>query len=326
MTAADSGLAAAWYRGAWWLWLLLPLEGLFRAVAAMRRWLYRSGLWSSYRASCPVAVVGNITVGGTGKTPVIIALVEALQARGLTPGVVSRGYGATAGEFPHRVGANSSAAQCGDEPLLIHRRTGAPCVVDPDRAAAVRALLAAGPVDVVLADDGLQHYALQRDYELALLDAARGTGNGHCLPVGPLREPASRLDSVNRVLYRGGEDAASSVSYRPTAWVNVASGEERPLSAFSGGEGMVAVAGIGQPAQFFASLEALGIRCDERSFADHHQYRPQDFAPLQGSTILMTEKDAVKCRSLAGADAWYLRIEASLPPAVVEEICALVRS
>jgi len=326
MSARDGGLEAAWYRGAPWLWLLLPLEGLFRLVAAVRRGLYRRGLLPSYRAPRPVVVVGNITVGGTGKTPVIIALVEALKARGLHPGVVSRGYGASGDEFPHRVSASSTAAQCGDEPLLIYQRTGVPCAVDPDRAAAVKALLAADSVDVVLADDGLQHYALQRDYELALLDAHRGTGNGHCLPVGPLREPVSRLDSVNRVLYRGGSDADSCVNYRPVAWVNLVSAEERPLPAFTGTEDTLAMAGIGQPAQFFASLESLGIGFEEKTFPDHHQYVAQDFAPFRERIILMTEKDAVKCRPLAGPDAWYLRIDASLPQVVVEEIAALARS
>ncbi|TDG13994.1 tetraacyldisaccharide 4'-kinase [Seongchinamella unica] len=326
MTARAGGLETAWYRGAPWLWLLLPLEGLFRTVAAVRRWLYRSGLLSSYRAPKPVVVVGNITVGGTGKTPVIIALAEALQARGLKPGVVSRGYGASGNEFPHQVSADSSAAQCGDEPLLIYQRTGVPCMVDPDRSAAVKALLAAQPVDVVLADDGLQHYALQRDYELALLDARRGTGNGHCLPVGPLREPLSRLRCVNRVLYRGGQDPASSVGYQPVAWVNLVSGEERPLPAFTSGEGIVAVAGIGQPDQFYATLGTLGIAFEARTFPDHHQYSAQEFEQLRGRTILMTEKDAVKCRSLVGADAWFLRIDASLPPGVVDDIAALARS
>lgn len=327
MPALGSSLEAAWYRGSPWLWLLLPLEWLFRSIVAIRRRLYQSGLLSTYRAPKPVVVVGNITVGGTGKTPVIIALVEALQAQGLKPGVVSRGYGASGDRFPYLVTSASIANECGDEPLLIHRRTGVPCAVDPDRGRAVRTLLQAYPVDLVLCDDGLQHYALQRDYEIALLDAQRGTGNGHCLPMGPLREPVSRLDHVDVVLYRGGDAASHSVLYQPVAWVNLMSGEQRPLPAFNDAEGIDAVAGIGQPEQFFSSLEQIGIAFTSRVFPDHHHYVAQDFAAHRGRTILMTEKDAVKCRTLlAGVDAWYLQIDAQLPMAVVNDVAALARS
>jgi tetraacyldisaccharide 4'-kinase len=324
MTASGSSLEAAWYRGAPWLWLLLPLEGLFRIIASLRRGLYRLGLLRSYRAAKPVVVVGNITVGGTGKTPVVIALVEALQARGIKPGVVSRGYGATETNFPHQLSSGSLAAQCGDEPLLMHRRTGAPIVVDPDRGRAVATLLGSEEVDIVLSDDGLQHYALQRDFEIALLDAQRGTGNGHCLPVGPLREPVSRLASVDWVLYRGGAQPDNSVTYQPVTWVNVVSAEERGLEAFAGAPEVLALAGIGQPEQFFASLAALGVEFESRVFDDHHHFIAEDFASLQGRTILMTEKDAVKCQSLAGANAWYLRIDARLPAKLVDAVAVHV--
>ena len=169
MSAQGGGLEAAWYRGDRWLWLLRPLEWLFRLLAALRRRLYRSGIISSYRAPLPIVVVGNITVGGTGKTPVVIALVEALQAKGLRPGVVSRGYGATNADFPHRLSESSDARQSGDEPLLIYRRTQVPCVVDSDRANAVQVLLRHNELDLVICDDGLQHYALARDFELSLI-------------------------------------------------------------------------------------------------------------------------------------------------------------
>ena len=228
MSVSDRGaLVEAWYRGAWWLWLLRPLEFLFRSLAALRRLAYRAGLLRSYRAPLPVVVVGNITVGGTGKTPVVIALVEQLQAAGLRPGVVSRGYGAGQGSFPHRVGAGSRADECGDEPLLIHRRTGCPCVVDPDRPRALRALLESGPLDLVVCDDGLQHYALQRDLEIAVLDANSLVGNGFCLPAGPLREPVRRLQSVDFTLYRGGGEPGNAVHYSPSELVNLRSGERR---------------------------------------------------------------------------------------------------
>ena len=323
MGARAETLVAAWYRGAWWLWLLRPVEGLFRSLAALRRWLYGSGLLSVYRAPVPVVVVGNITVGGTGKTPVVIALVESLQARGIAVGVVSRGYGAGPGAGSHLVNAHSTARDCGDEALLIQRRTGCPCAVSASRPEAVRALLAAAPVQLILSDDGLQHYALARDMEIAVLDAARGTGNGFCLPAGPLREPLSRLQRVDRVLYRGSDDAESGVRYRPVALVNVASGEQRPAAPDRPGQDVHAVAGIGQPEQFFATLATLGFRAQPHAFGDHHDYSTADFSALVGKPIIMTEKDAVKCRTLAGADAWYLKIEAQLPPALTAAVAAL---
>jgi tetraacyldisaccharide 4'-kinase len=326
MPDAERGIAAAWYRGDRWLLLLRPLELLFRVVAFFRREAYGTGLFRSYRADRPVVIVGNITVGGTGKTPVVIALVEALQSRGLRPGVVSRGYGARAPEdtFPHIVTAASTARQCGDEPLLIQRRTGAPVVVSPKRPAAVRALLKSADVDIVFSDDGLQHYPLARDMEIVIIDAQRGLGNGYCLPAGPLREPPSRLASVDRVLYRNGE-GADAVRYQPVAWVNVNSGEQRALDAFSGREDLVAVAGIGQPEQFFASLRAMRMGASCKAFPDHHAFAAADFEPYAGATILMTEKDAVKCREIAGPDAWYLRVDAQVPVSLVDAVAALAR-
>ncbi len=328
-SSREPALVRAWYGRAAWLWLLRPLEFLFRLLSGLRRYAYRSGFLASYRAQVPVVVVGNITVGGTGKTPVVIALVEALQARGLRPGVVSRGYGAAADAvFPHRVGPNSSAADCGDEPLLIYQRTGAPCVVAPDRPAAVRALLAQESVDLLLCDDGLQHYALARDFEIALLDAERGLGNGFCLPAGPLRESARRLGQVDWVLHRGGHDPATAVSYCSDGLMPVLpdSNAAPPLP----GVAVHGVAGIGQPAQFFATLERLGYRVQKHSFIDHHAFTADDFAALADRPVIMTEKDAVKCRDFAregqiGTALWYLRISASLPPALVDRIAALAR-
>lgn len=325
MAASGGGLAEAWYRGDRWLWLLRPLEMLFRIAAHLRRNAYGAGLLRAYRPVQPVVVVGNITVGGTGKTPVVIALVEALQARGLRPGVVSRGYGASAPDasYPHIVGPGSSAADCGDEPLLIQRRTGAPVVVAPKRAVAVRALVEHAAVDLVLSDDGLQHYPLARDLEVVIIDAERGLGNGFCLPAGPLREPPSRLASVDMVLYRNGSDEASAVRYQPRYWVNVSSGEERPLDSFAGARDVDAVAGIGQPGQFFASLRDIGISAYTQVYPDHHAFTAVDFEDREGRTILMTEKDAVKCATIAGPDAWYLRVDAQLPDSLVERVVDL---
>jgi len=315
-------LEAAWYRNALWLYLLRPPEWLYRAVIALRRRCYRYGWMPVYRAPVPVVVVGSILVGGTGKTPVVIALVEALRGLGLHPGVVSRGYGGQ-GKYPLDVTAASDPHECGDEPLLIARRTGAPCVVDPDRPAAVRALLDRHEVDIVLCDDGLQHYALARDMEIALLGAGRGVANGRCLPAGPLREPLSRLAGVDRVLRRGDANPTERVEYRPRAWVNLVSGEERTAESFAG-ESVYAIAGIDQPAQFFATLDTLGIVHDPRVFPDHHRYSREDFKALADRPILMTEKDAVKCTAIAGEQAWYLRMDAELPPDLAPALAALV--
>ncbi|MEP1596005.1 MAG: tetraacyldisaccharide 4'-kinase, partial [Halieaceae bacterium] len=309
-----------------WLWLLRPIEFLFRLLSATRRAAYKHGLLKAWRAPVPVVVVGNITVGGTGKTPVVIALVEHLQQAGLRPGVVSRGYGASSTQFPHTVNSASTAADCGDEPLLIHLRTGCPCVVSPDRPAAVRQLLAEFPVDVVLSDDGLQHYRLYRDVEIAVLDASRGIGNGFCLPAGPLREPVARLAQVHHVLKRGSDDLSDGVRYRAQALVNVVSNEQKALDASEGPAVVSAVAGIGQPAQFFGTLLAAGYVVQENVFADHHAYTADDFSDLQDAFVIMTEKDAVKCRRLVGDNTWYLKIEAELPRAVIEAVTLLAQT
>jgi tetraacyldisaccharide 4'-kinase len=273
-----------------------------------------------------VVIVGNITVGGTGKTPIVIALVEALQAQGITAGVVSRGYGAGAGVFPHTVSDASTSPDCGDEPLLIYQRTHCPCVVAPSRPAAVRTLLENFAVDVVICDDGLQHYALARDMEIAVLDARVGVGNGFCLPAGPLREPVSRLQSVDYVLYRGSDDPINGVSYEQVCLVNLATAEQRPVAIGAIGKSVYALAGIGQPEQFYTSLTRLGFDTEQRVFPDHYAYSATDFAGLGDKPVIMTEKDAVKCREFAGANAWYLRIDARLPRALPEAVAALART
>ena len=318
-------LVAAWYRGSVCLYLLRPLEAVFRAVAAMRRWSYRRGWLASYRPPVPVVVVGNITVGGTGKTPLVVALVTGLQQRGISVGVVSRGYGAEPGGSPHRVGHSSTAAQCGDEALLIYRRTGCPCVVAPSRVDAVRALLVQATVDLIISDDGLQHYALARDMEIVLLDQNRGIGNGFCLPAGPLREPEARLKISDYVLYRGGSDPVTAFSYEADCLQHVVSGEQRQASPAVLSAQVHAVAGIGQPQQFFARLRDLGFILVEHAFPDHHRFCAADFCDLIDMPIIMTEKDAVKCTGIVPDNAWYLKINARLPPLVTEAVAALVR-
>lgn len=325
MASARALLIDAWYRGSWWLYLLRPLEFLFRGVAALRRAAYGTGLLSAYRATRPVVVVGSITAGGSGKTPVVVALVESLRAQGLVAGVVSRGYGAAGTAFPYNVTARSTAQDCGDEALMIFQRAGCPVVVDPARAVAARTLVARHKVDLVISDDGLQHYALSRDMEIAVLDAQLRCGNGFCLPAGPLREPPRRLRQVDFVLYRGSAKSEDGVLYGQRRLVHLRSGEERTPLALSAGGAVYAVAGIGHPEQFFESLEQMGFTLLRRTFADHHAYRIEDFSEMAGHPIIMTEKDAVKCRAFAGDNAWYLEVTAQLPARVVSAVAALAR-
>jgi tetraacyldisaccharide 4'-kinase len=268
----------------------------------------------------PIIVVGNITVGGTGKTPMILWLIEHCRARGLKVGVVSRGYGARPPQIPWRVRAEQSAAEAGDEPLMIVRRSGVPLMIDPDRSSAVRALLAEEPLDLILCDDGLQHYRLARDLELVLIDAARGLGNGHCLPAGPLREPAERLAEVDAVLHNGAPSdppGAFSFVLRPSALINLASGERRDVAHFPTGQSLHALAGIGNPQRFFTTLEALNWRPIPHPFPDHAAYTAEQLRFTPELPLVMTEKDAVKCRSFAAPDWWYLAVEAQPSPAFV---------
>ncbi len=313
-------LLAAWYQGHPALGLLRPLEALYRRVVTRKRARFLSGESASYRAPVPVIVVGNITVGGTGKTPMILWLIEHCRSLGLKVGVVSRGYGAKPPHFPWRVQASQSAVQAGDEPLLIVQRTDVPLMIDPDRSRAVQALLASEPLDLILCDDGMQHYRLARDLELVLIDAARGLGNGRCLPAGPLREPVERLDDVGAVLHNGATvDPPRGFAFglRPSALVNLRTGERRPLEHFPVGQALHAVAGIGNPQRFFNTLQGLNWQPVPHPFADHAQFDAQSLAFEPPLPLVMTEKDAVKCRDFAGDDWWYLAVDAEPSPSFV---------
>lgn len=306
-------LAQSWYRSDLPAKLLagflLPLSWLYCAIAVTRRKIYQLGLKKSYTTSVPVLVVGNIVVGGSGKTPLLIALCEFLQEKGFKPGVVSRGYGGKVAGVK-QVHKNDSAELVGDEPLMIFQRCSMPVVVGADRVAAVKHLLQNNPCDIVLSDDGLQHYRMQRDFEIAVVDASRGFGNGFCLPAGPLRERVSRLSEVDIVVYNGG-DSGEACSYDlKIDDVCSLNGEQCiALSSFSG-KTMHAVAGIGHPPRFFSQLRKVGIDVIEHAFSDHHAYTQQDFSGWQDACILMTEKDAVKCRQLLLPDAWVVNVSA----------------
>lgn len=300
-------LLAHWYGSPGVLGLLWPLELLVRTVARWRVQRIRRD------PPVPVIVVGNLAVGGSGKTPLVIWLAEALQASGFRVGIVSRGYGGT-GPFPLFVGGQTDPVACGDEPALIARHTGLPVVVGPDRVAALLLLVEQG-VDVVVSDDGLQHVALPRTVEIVVVDAQRGHGNGHCLPVGPLREPLSRLDTVDFVVSNGAElPGGVPMGLQPRVFRRVDEPRiELSPDGFMARHGarVSAVAGIGNPSRFFATLRKLGFEPAEHPFPDHHRYRVDDLA--LPSPVVMTSKDAVKCAGLVGADAWYLDIAVELP-------------
>ncbi|MBD8493782.1 tetraacyldisaccharide 4'-kinase [Pseudomonas syringae] len=318
--ALSDRLLAAWYRGHPALALLRPLESLYRLVVNRKRARFLAGQGTIYKATVPVIVVGNITVGGTGKTPMILWLIEHCRRRGLKVGVVSRGYGARPASLPWRVRADQRASEAGDEPLLIVQRTGVPLVIDPDRGRAVQALLDAEPLDLILSDDGLQHYRLARDLELVLIDAARGLGNRRCLPAGPLREPVERLQSVDALLYNGAaSDRQDGFAFtlQPSALVNLHTGQRVGVDHFPAGQAVHAVAGIGNPQRFFTTLEGLDWRPVPHAFADHAVFDAQalDFTPAL--PLIMTEKDAVKCRAFATRDWWYLAVDAQPSTAFV---------
>ena len=309
----SDALIASWYGKRKPFCWLSPFAKLYTHQVIKRRKAYLSGKKDVYRAPIPIIVVGNITVGGTGKTPLILWLIEFCQRQGLSVGVVSRGYGAKPPAFPWRVMADHTADQTGDEPLLIVKRTDIPLVIDPNRPNAVKELLATEKLDLILCDDGLQHYQLARDLELVMIDSARGLGNGFCLPKGPLREPASRLESVDAVLYNGAEcDAAEgfAMQLQPQCFINVLTGEEQALDYFYNKTSLInAVAGIGNPERFFNSLLAMEYGVIQHAFGDHAIYDSHKLSFNNDFPVIMTEKDAVKCRAFAKKDWWYLKVD-----------------
>jgi tetraacyldisaccharide 4'-kinase len=319
-----AALVDAWYRGAWWLVLLRPLEWAYRAAVWLRRKLYAGGILRQRPSGVPVVVVGNLCVGGTGKTPVVIALVEALADRGIRAGVVGRGYGGKPGMEPVEVTRDADVSVVGDEALMIVQRTGCPCVIHPDRARAVAALLRGADVDLVISDDGLQHYAMARDLEIVMYDAALAFGNGRCLPAGPLREPLSRLQAADFVLARGFDPQSADVVLSAGDAVNLHTGQRAAPGEIAAGGPVRAVAGIASPQQFADTLRSLGLECELHAFPDHHAYTSADIASLGEGPVIMTEKDAVKLRGLLGGDAWYLPLEAALPEALIARVAALV--
>ncbi|RFP12426.1 tetraacyldisaccharide 4'-kinase [Duganella sp. BJB488] len=339
-SALEATLTRNWLRRGPLACALWPVSLLFRALSGLRAALFRVGVLKSSRLPVPVVVVGNIYIGGTGKTPLTIWLVQALQAAGMTPGVISRGHGGDGGSV-REVSAASTPAQVGDEPLLIKQRTGCPVMVGRDRAATGRALLAAHPgVDILLTDDGLQHYALQRDVEIILFDG-RGAGNGWLLPAGPLREPVSRwrdFTVVNTPVLT--DELARSVGAAGAAPIQMTlagahaeqlrdRGQRRTFAELAeasnrAGLRVAAAAGIGNPARFFGMLKAAGLRITELPLPDHHDFQDRPFDALDADLILMTEKDAVKCAQIEelrdDPRLWVVPVTAHLDGALADQI------
>ncbi len=342
-----NGIQRVWYGRHWSRRLLLPLSGLYRAIVELRRGLYRKGVLSTRKAPAPVLVVGNLTAGGTGKTPLTVWLATRLRARGHAPGIASRGYGGSGAGTSMRVDTESDPAVVGDEPVLIARRTGCPVVVDPDRVRAA-AMLCADGADLLIADDGLQHYRLARDYEICVIDGSRGLGNGNLLPAGPLREPLRRLAEVDRVLVNGavtngsmtngsmtddngvddnrvdGWQASAGLGQEPirfdltaTEAIRMDGAETLPIGHFAGTT-VHAVAAIGNPARFFDLLRRHGIEVIEHAFADHAAIDPKALRFDDDRPVLMTEKDAVKQRRPVSERLWYVPVDVEMDPAVSE--------
>ncbi|MEW9900360.1 tetraacyldisaccharide 4'-kinase [Chitinivorax sp. PXF-14] len=327
-----SAIERLWYRTSALTLPLLPLTLLFGAVASIRRGLFQAGWKQSVKLPVPVVVVGNITVGGAGKTPLTIALVAGLRQLGYRPGIISRGYGGQIRGIA-AVTPASAPADVGDEPVLMAQRTGCPVFVGRDRAAAGRALLAEHPsCNILVCDDGLQHYRLQRDIELCVVDTARAFGNGLLLPAGPLREPYRRLRRVSAVVLNGQAEVATPAStprfrmrLQGERFTNLADPALCASASHFQSMRVVAVAGIGNPQRFFDHLKRLGIEAECHAFPDHHAYAPSDLAFPDADAILLTEKDAVKCCGAKDARIWALPVSAEVEPDLAQFVADTLR-
>jgi len=311
MPSVTEVLNGVWYGKSPLKFVLWPISFVYIALTWLRREAYRRGWRPTVEADVPVIVVGNVSVGGTGKTPFVIWLTEHLKQRGRKVGIVTRGYRGKGTEWPRAVSPDSDPDEVGDEPVLLARRTGCPVVAGPDRVACVRALLEEQRVDVVLSDDGLQHYRLARAFEIAIVDGARGMGNGLCLPAGPLREPPSRLHEVDAIVVNGGTWGHAGV-FRAEAVVtkvyHLKDGSERPLESFKA-KPVHAVAGIGNPQRFFDLLSDAGLDVEEHPLDDHAEITLDTLTFDEPGAVLITEKDAVKCEHLKANDVWCVVVD-----------------
>lgn len=326
-------IQSIWYGKSPIRFLLWPFSVVFGMILFLRKFLYRIGLKKTVTFNCPVIIVGNITVGGTGKTPLVIALANFLQSQGYAPGIISRGYKGT-NQLPQLVNEKSDPAVVGDEAVLLAKRAHCPLVISKDRIAAMERLLKETGCNVVLSDDGLQHLALGRSIEIAVINAHAGFGNGFLLPAGPLRESKTRLKTVDFCVVNGGEAIQKNhaahqfaMSLQLEGCVNLKDGTRfEDLSQLSS-KTLHAVAGIGFPDQFFRALKALGLIFTPHAFSDHYPFKKQDFNFLKADEwVVMTEKDAVKCQTFADERYWYIPISAKLPTAFFSSIIGRVNN
>ncbi len=319
--ACVRGLERHWYRASFVSLLLLPLSWLYCLLVLLRRVLYRLGVLRRVRVPAPVIVVGNLTVGGSGKTPLVIWLAKFLRDAGYRPGIVTRGYGGQATSWPQDVKPDSDPEAVGDEPVLLARETGCPVVADTDRVRAAERLVHRHGCNLIVSDDGLQHYRLARDFEIAVIDDARRFGNGRCLPAGPLREPLRRLDEVQARVVLGEAGAGEwGLVLEAREFHRLEAPEVTAAADRFHGQPLHAVAGIGHPARFFGHLRRLGLEIVEHPFPDHHRFREADFAFGDAHDVIMTAKDAVKCERLAGVTGWYLAVAARPDPGFADLI------
>lgn len=318
----------AWYKRNLLTAVLRPFSWMFCALVFLRRLAYRLHIFRSNRLQVPVIVVGNITVGGVGKTPLVIELANYFKQQGYKPAIVSRGYGGKAKSWPQQVRADSDPYVVGDEPIVIARRTGCPMAVGPDRSRAAKALLTYHQCDLIISDDGLQHYALQRDIEIAVVDGMRRFGNGLCLPAGPLRESVKRLEKIPFVICNGGAVSGNEISMKYQSGKLTSVNDDTCFTDYDqfSKRTVHVVAGIGHPARFFDQIRNQGLNVVEHPFPDHHLYTAEDLRFYDDLAVIMTEKDAVKCRRFNLPNAWYVPVSAELDKTFYDNLSAKVKA
>ncbi len=321
-------LESFWYKKSTLAFLLLPLSWLIQLIAITKKYLYQTNILFSEKLPVPVILVGNITVGGTGKTPFICALTNELAKKNIQVGIISRGYKSSVESDVYLVTENDNATKVGDEAYLLYQRLQVPIAIGANRVEAAKLLLKNNNVDVIISDDGLQHYKLARDFEFLMVDGSRYFGNRLMLPFGPLREPVSRLNSVDQIIinsksielnHRTNLPNAINISVKPQALIHIVSGEQVSLINLTESK-FIAVAGIGNPQRFFNSLKSLGGTFESKVFDDHYNFSELDFADFSSEMIVMTEKDATKCKSFAQDNWYYLLVDMEIGENVLDSI------
>ncbi len=315
-----------WYKDQFIAVWLVPFSMIFIDFTRLRRFLYRKGIYKTEKLSVPVIIVGNICVGGTGKTPLVIWIAKMLVQEGFKPGIIIRGYAGKAEQWPQMATAKSDPQTIGDEAVMIAKNLNVPVAVGPSRVDTAKLLLIQCGCNIVISDDGMQHYALARDIEIAVIDGERRFGNGNCLPAGPLREPISRLQEVDLIVCNGEpeEENEFAMDLEGRIAINLVTAEQKALTDFSG-QNCHALAGIGNPQRFFQHLQTAGLDCKTHSFPDHYYFQSGDINFGIDNPVLMTEKDAVKCLDIATNNHWFVPVQAKLPLAFKNQIIKLLK-